>query len=212
MRGNQSARMTDGFLLSRARLIPATSCTALRVALSAALVLTLTGCGRKSAPKPPENFAPAPVQALSAVGEVNAVRLTWLAPTQKANGESLDDLDLYVIERAELVKGETPSFDDLGEVVVPESERPQKPAQKEKKTSDAFSVKKPEAQTEAKGYFYRDTTVEPGKRYAYRVIPENTRGTQGISDTVIRITFSGLGSSTEAVASDFLTEEGDTLE
>ena len=142
------------------------------------------------------------------------MRVTWLAPTQKANGETLDDLDQFVVERAELVKGESPSFDELAEVVIPEADRPQKDAKSatQEKSGGAFAVKKPQTQVEAKGYYYRDPTVEPGKRYAYRVLPENTRGTKGVSDTVIRITFAGLGSSAEAVASEYLADEGDTLE
>lgn len=180
--------------------------TAIVVATLIAVGLGAAGCGRKSAPKPPELFAPAAVEALSAVGEVDAIRLTWIAPSQKANGDALDDLDHFVVERAEIVKGEAPDFDDIGEVTVPLSDRPAPEEGRSKR--GMLGVKKDKPQAPAKGYQFRDTDVKVGERYAYRVRPENDRGVEGAYDAILRVTFTGLGSSVEALPADVARTEG----
>lgn len=148
------------------------------------LLLGLIGisfaCGRKENPRPPEDFAPSSVQALSAAGEVDAIVLNWKSPETDARGELLKDLSSFQILRKDLEEGDGARFHVLDEMEI----------EQEKDKSAAVG----------KRFSYRDTNVNPGKRYEYFVLPLNDRGVEGQSSSYLRVTFIGKSSVVEALA------------
>jgi len=130
-------------------------------------------CGKKSNPRPPEEIAPAAVIALSAKAEVSAVVLSWQAPLETASGDTLEDLNDFVIERSPVVEDESPDYEELGEVLSAEPSQP-----------GPVPVV----------YNFRDETVEVGKVYEYRVLPRNLDGLAGAATRALRVTFLGESS------------------
>ncbi len=83
--------------------IPQRAARALLVAaagVAAGVLLLLPACGRKTPVRPPEYVAPETVSELRADNTTDGVRLEWARPRRTADGESLSDLDAFVIERA----------------------------------------------------------------------------------------------------------------
>lgn len=134
----------------------------------------LSGCGRKGAPKPPEENAPLSVQFLSASGQVNAVVLKWTAPKETASGAELKDLANFVIQRRDVVGEKTGSFEDVGVVQVDKT-LPLKNRQ----------------------FSFADTAVQPGRTYEYLIFGTMDDGLEGESDKILRITFRGQTSTVE---------------
>jgi len=140
------------------------------------LVFGLSSCGRKGAPKPPEENAPLAVQFLSASGRVNAVVLSWTAPQETASGSEIKDKDIssFVIQRRDVVGEKTGHFEDVGVVQVD-----------------------PSAPLKNKQFSFLDTAVEPGRVYEYLVFATREDGLEGETDKILRITFRGQTSTIE---------------
>jgi len=63
-------------------------------------LLALVACGRKTPVRPPEFVAPAAVTGLTASNTPAGVALSWGRPRQTADGQKLNDLDAFAVERA----------------------------------------------------------------------------------------------------------------
>lgn len=154
--------------------------TLLLLLLSFALLTAIGGCGRKGRPKPPEATAPTPVTNLTAEAGVNAITLTWIAPTTNASGDSLDNLERFIVLRSTVAKGQRPSPEEIGVVVV-------------NATEDAAA-----AGGAAKGrYSFKDPAVKVGQRYEYVVVAVNDSGVEGVADRGLRVSFAGESSVVE---------------
>ena len=62
--------------------------------------LFLPGCGRKAAPRPPEDVLPRPLADLAASNAAEGVQLSWSRPQSYADGTRMTDLGGFVVERA----------------------------------------------------------------------------------------------------------------
>lgn len=146
----------------------------------------LVGCGKKASPKPPEASAPSPVVALTVVADTKGVVLSWERPLSTASGDDLVNLSQFIVRRAELRGGTTPSFDDIAEisaganVVVGES------------TSTGGDTTQ-----SVVSFRYEDLQVEHGKRYIYQVVPVNDYDVEGLPGRLVRVSFLGAESVVE---------------
>ncbi len=148
--------------------------------LCSVMLLVGSGCGRKGRPKPPEATAPTPVTNLTADAGVSAVTLTWIAPTTNASGDSLDNLERFVVLRSVVTKGKRPSPEEIGVVVVNAAEEAAAEG------------------TALKGrYTFKDPAVKVGQRYEYVVVPVNDSGVEGVADRGLRVSFAGESSVVE---------------
>ena len=68
------------------------------MALSAAC--SLSACGKKESPRPPQLVRPQTIQDLNARPVEDGIRLTWTRPTATVEGRSMPDLDGVMISRA----------------------------------------------------------------------------------------------------------------
>ena len=146
--------------------------------LSFAVLTAAVGCGRKGRPKPPEATAPTPVTNLTAEASVGSITLNWIAPTTNASGDSLDNLERFIVLRSIVTKGRRPEPEEIGVVVV--------------NAGDA------EAAAGSKGrYRFKDPAVKVGQRYEYVVLPVNDSGVEGVADRGLRVSFAGESSVVE---------------
>ena len=183
-----------------------------------AAALFLSACGRVGAIHPPEYTAPAPVKELQAQGQVDGVKLTWQAPTEDGSGGDLKSLDHFLVQRSDYVKGETPDFSTIAEVVPPDiqAKKDEIKAQEAKGEAESDSAEAAKASKKTgTGSFgfntsqkaklkapltYLDNTVVLGRRYDYRVIGVNESGTKGRTDLLLRVSFAGEATRVESVA------------
>ncbi len=145
-----------------------------------ALIFGICCCGRKGAPRPPEEGAPGSVSFLTAKGAAGAVLLTWATPEENSSGRSAKSIERYIIRRAYVVGGKRGSFVDAG---IVSADEPTKAAAKGAKPT----------------FVFRDTDVKAGRIYDYEVIAESPI-VEGESDRILRVTFSGESSKIEVVA------------
>ena len=161
------------------------------------LLLGAICCGKKSAPRPPEDYAPLPVQAIYGEGKVNGIMLSWLTPPDDGSDSRAQEipLDHFVIRRALYIKGETPDFDEIGNVAVAKAAEPGK--DEPGKVEPVKENKKTEEQQKPSRYTYLDITVEAGKQYEYLVVPTNEDDLVGEPIVRLRATFLGESSTFE---------------
>jgi hypothetical protein len=119
-----------------------------------AVLLALAGCGKKSAPIPPERLVPREVKVTSARNDAEGVRLVWAAPKRKINGQPLEGLLGFAVLRADgatraQCAASTAAYQRVGVIPVRSG---------------------PEAEAD---YAFTDRAVTPGRWYAYRVLAQD---------------------------------------
>jgi len=119
-RGSKSERLSSVRLLS-ARLLSARLLSA-RLLSVVFLALIVAGCGRKAAPRPPEDVAPAAITDLSATDTPEGITLSWSRPKAYIDGSRMNDLGGFIIERA-AGSDAAATFATLGKVAVSDHER-----------------------------------------------------------------------------------------
>jgi len=170
------------------------------VALATSLGFSALGCGRYTKPLPPENFAPAAVQSLSVSGQVDGVKLSWKAPQNDARGKNLKQINGYRIYRKSLatiadiarLKGEDQLVTSITDTHLEDLEKMKNTLREQGQNARRVSLP-----TERYNFDFLDTQVIPSGRYAYRVVPVNQGGVEGVSDQVVQVSF--LGERSEIV-------------
>lgn len=151
--------------------------------------LFFIACGRKGAPKPPENFAPTQVQFFQARGTVDGILLTWAKPEKKADGEELDDLERFAVMRAVYEKDRAAEFDELTEIAYIAPEKPEK--------DEAAATRSEKEEEEIEEFSFLDEKVSPGQKYVYYVVAFNEDNVGGRPSQSFRVTFIGEASQVE---------------
>ncbi len=65
-----------------------------------AAACSLTACGKRDFPRPPQLVRPKEIQDLRAHPVADGIRLTWTRPTTTVEGRAMPDLDGFMISRA----------------------------------------------------------------------------------------------------------------
>jgi len=115
------------------------------------IALVGAGCGRKAAPRPPQNVLPATITDLAAADTAAGVELTWARPKVYTGGGRMSDLAGFVIERADAADVSA-TFITLGSIEVTDRERFQQQGR----------------------FRFVDTHTIVGARYLYRVVSFTT--------------------------------------
>ena len=125
--------------------------------------LMLFGCGRKGDPFLSDPVVPSKVRALKAVARPSAIQLSWQAPRDNTDETDLLDLGGFQVYRFQS------SFEEYCVSCPPEYE-----------LLFDYEYTGPSGQKPEKGlYFYRDTNVEPGSVYTYRMHAYTADGVVG---------------------------------
>jgi len=134
-------------------------------------LITLTACGKKARPKPPEDLAPLPVANLVATGTVDGVQLRWTLATEEEPTE----------------KGVT-GF-EVRRVLYQNSEEV---------SSTVISKTVSYAEGEV-AFSYLDEEVLPGKVYRYRVLVVDSEGRTSPETGSLSVRFIGENSIVEYI-------------
>jgi hypothetical protein len=169
----------------------------------------LFGCGRKSNPKSPENFAPGPVQFLSAAASQDGVTLSWSMPLQTAGGEALkaDSVRTFLVKKSEVIPERKPRMEDIGEVVIVEPKVSSVPTISQRDDSGNLrpvgsvlgSGDKKKEELANRVFKFIDKNVTSGVRYLYQVVGVNADDVEGPSHKTLRVTFDGDKSKVETI-------------
>ena len=138
-----------------------------RLAVGCAVLAALTtagGCGRKTAPKPPQLVAPRPVTAVALSAQPTGVEVSWDRSTDYVDGSRMTDLGGFLVERQEF----GPEFREIARVEVTDRGR--------------FR--------QQKRFEYLDEDMMPGTTYHYRVVAFTLDGYYSASSGVATITWS----------------------
>jgi hypothetical protein len=111
------------------------------------LLLANPACGRRAAPRPPEDVAPQTITDLRAQKAEAGIKLAWSRPRTYVDGSRMPDLGGFVIERAHGNATLGP-FERLTVVEVTDQLRFQ----------------------QSKRFLYVDGTVQAATEYRYRVV------------------------------------------
>ena len=150
---------------------------ALKAVVVFLLILSISACGRKTAPEPPEEYAPKEVVDLVVQPTVESVNISWSAPIEKFNGDELDDLIKFVVKKSD--KGQ--DYSKVEEIQVESIV-----AEQEAETSNPAAP--------LKRYTFSDDEVEAGQTYFYKVYAVNDRGYETEFPQEIRVEFIGQSS------------------
>jgi len=125
------------------------------------LALLLSGCGRKTPPRPPELIAPEPIQHLRASVSKDGVLLRWERPQRYADHSRMFDLGGFRVQRAQ---GDT-TF----------------------KTITALTVDDRDRFRQLRHFRYVDADVETNRTYRYRVFSFTLGGDLSRSSNTVTI-------------------------
>ena len=113
-----------------------------------AFALLVPACGRKTMPKPPPWVAPKAVQELSLTTQSNGILVRWSRPTEYVDGDTMEDLGGFVVERNRY----NSPFTEVARIPVTDQGRFQK----------------------TKRFDYLDIELLPGATYHYRIVAFTT--------------------------------------
>lgn len=118
------------------------------VVLTVAAALLAAGCGRRGAPRPPEDVLPQTIQNAQARNEEHGIVVSWGRPEKYVDGAKMTDLAGFEIWRSE---GSTDDEDGFARI-----------ARMEVTDRDRFR--------QIERFRHLDVAVEAGVRYRYRVV------------------------------------------
>lgn len=126
-----------------------------------------TACGKRMPPRPPEAFRPGKVSGFTLFGVAEGIIVSWSA-TEKVSARETFPVTDFIVERREIGLEATreDSFSEIGNREVQQSD----PA--------------------TGGYSLIDRTVEPSKKYEYRVLVENSASIRSLARP-LRVEFNG---------------------
>lgn len=161
-------------------------------------VLFLLGCGRMNDPKPPEVLSPTPVASLTVSALTSGIKFEWKAPENNQDGKLLKQIDGYRIyrkgiETAADLYDKSVSFEEIA--FIEDTHLQELEELKEKAKEEGAISRRVKIADEKKNFTFTDSSLEPGKTYAYLVVPVNQGSEDGAVDQMIRVVF--LGSSSE---------------
>jgi hypothetical protein len=132
--------------------------------LLAVVAATWPACGRKTPVRPPELVAPRSVKDVALQKHADGIEISWSRPTQYVDGETMDDLAGFIVERNSY------STDFLEVARVPVTDR------------GRFQ--------QAKRFAWIDRNVSADTAYFYRVVAFTTDGYYSVPSGVAAVTWS----------------------
>lgn len=129
--------------------VPATGRLLCSVLLISVTATALAGCGRRGAPRPPEDVRPQTILDLRAQPGDGGIKLSWGRPEAYIDGSRMRDLGYFEVQRA---SGESHAFERIERIEVTDRDR--------------FR--------QLRRFTYEDRNVDRGRRYRYRVISSTT--------------------------------------
>lgn len=133
--------------------------------LVALALLPAAGCGRRGAPRPPEDVLPETIARLAARNERGGVVLSWPRPERYTGGGKMSDLGEFAVERSN-AGNESAAFTTVARIPVLDRDR--------------FR--------QVKNFRYTDAEVEAGVAYRYRIVSTTIDGYVSAPSNEVEIT------------------------
>lgn len=166
------------------------------------LSIILAACGKYTVPLAPERLSPAAVEFQEITASSSGVTISWLAPTKDNRGKRLDTLRGYVVYRKELEKA-ADAIDPQVQFQEVQRVDDSSLVRLEKKKDEAIRAGTPVRRVSLSGDERRvtvtDASITPGHTYVYKVVPFSTQGVDGGYDRLVRVVFTGAGSSVTVI-------------
>lgn len=170
--------------------------------LGVGVMISLAGCGRYTVPLAPERLSPAPIEFQEITANPSGVTFNWLAPTKDNRGKRLDELKGYVVYRKDLEKA-ADAVDPLVPYIEVQRVDDSSLARLEKKREEAVRAGTPVRRVSLSGDDRRvtvtDASVTSGRTYLYKIVPFSFNGVDGGHDQLVRVVFTGVGSSVTVI-------------
>ncbi|MCO6429540.1 MAG: hypothetical protein J5J00_01675 [Deltaproteobacteria bacterium] len=170
----------------------------------------VTACGKFAPPIPPEYVAPRAVKELQVATDVNGVNFSWQAPDLEVQGKPLRFIDGYQIVRKEMERKEQLLDDDIEYqkiASIDDTHLVELDKLKEVAIAENRPTRRVSVPAEMKQFQYSDKNVQPGKLYAYKIIPVNQGGVEGEVENIIRVNFRGDASEITFIQESDFEEE-----
>lgn len=157
-------------------------------------VLFLAACGKYAPPYAPEDLSPQAVRDLTVSAAPQGISFEWTTPSDDQRGEELRFIDGYLIRRKllehdrDLLDPEV-EFEDMA--ILEDRSLLERERLREEASASGKSTRRVKVDSQIQRFKWLDSAVEAGKVYAYRVVPMNQDGVEGISDKLIRVEFRG---------------------
>lgn len=131
-------------------------------------LLSVVGCGKKTAPVFPEQSAPGAVADLSVKGEKGGIVFEWRAPEIREGGEGQEEVLAYNLYR--------------------------RPLQRDAESAFTLIAAIPPAVSAVEKVVYRDATPELGRMYEYRIVALDSERVESPESRTVRARFNGESS------------------
>ena len=169
-----------------------------------------TGCGKYGPPRAPEALAPAAVQTLEVTADVNSVAFKWKASETNASGEELKSMDEYRVYRKELSKASDLLNEDVPYVLLSSIQDTHVDKLKELR-EESLKANKPTRKVRVDDallqFEFTDRDVRPGQLYAYRIVPVNQGGVEGVVSKIAKVLYRGDTSEIALIDESELVED-----
>jgi multidrug efflux pump subunit AcrA (membrane-fusion protein) len=159
--------------------------------------LLVSACGRYASPVPPEAMAPGAVVDLQVKAQNDGLELSWKSPRNDVRGQELKSLDGYRVYKALVAEGQEAKADQLqfsllrtlSDTSVSTLENKKKELRAAGKPSRKASIDAALMQ-----FALKDSELQSGSRYLYKVVPVNQGGLEGERYSLVQVVWSGAQS------------------
>lgn len=161
-----------------------------------AICLTLfsTGCGHYVAPVPPEMLAPAPVNNFTVAPMADGVLFAFTSSKKDARGKQLKSIEGYNLYRREFIEGETDVTKTIGYskiATIKDQHLVEVAKLQEQALAEGKNPNRVKAPAKFTSFTFKDTGLQLGKAYAYRLVGVNQNGVEAEVDRLVKVDFKG---------------------
>jgi len=156
--------------------------------------LLSTGCGHYVAPVPPEMLAPAPVNNFTVAPMTDGILFAFTSSKEDARGKPLKSLEGYNLYRREFVEGEADVTKPIGYskiATIKDDHLAELAKLQEQALAEGKNPNKIKAPAKFTSFTFKDTGLELGKAYAYRIVGVNQKGVEAEVDRLVKVDFKG---------------------
>lgn len=165
-------------------------------------LLILAGCGRYVPAVPPEMLAPEPVRNFAALAADDGILFSFQSSEKDARGKPLQSLEGYKLYRKLLTEEDMSLFKREGYeliTLIEDNHLPVLQEMQDQARKEGRPTRRVVTPTELVSFSYKDSGLNPGATYAYRLIGVNQNGVEAEVERLVRVIFNGAQSEVVVV-------------
>ncbi len=165
-------------------------------------IFITAGCGHYIKGVAPEMMAPGPVANFTVAPMTDGLLFAFESSPQDVRGKGLKSLEGYNLYRKELASEETSIFKregyELVKTIADDSLRVRNTLQ-DRARAEGKNPSNVEVPAKYRTFSYKDTSIERGKKYSYRLVGFNQGGVEAEVDRVVRVEYDGDNSKIDSL-------------